>query len=582
MTIPPVASGTPVTGAIRLSFVLTGLVAVCACAPTGRDETARRADRVFKNGAVYTVDPQRSWARAVAISEGEILYVGDDAGAEAYVGPETLVTDLDGKMVLPGFHDSHAHLSAGGFLELNCNLTGLDERDAIRARLRECAKSPGAGSERWILGGGWELLAFPSGRADKGLLDEVSPDRPVYLVSIDGHSGWVNSAALRLAGITRETEDPPQGIIERHPGTGEPIGTLRDAAMKLAESVIPEASLEVRKSWVGAGIDLAHRFGITSLIEPGADEKDLEPYPAMSHEGTLDLRVLASISPRSWYAGALDESVYGLIAKREQFRGPNLNVDSVKVYVDGVIETRTATLIEPYIGRGYDRGEPFHTQELLDEYVRRFDREGLQVHVHAIGDGAVRMALDAFEAARKANGETDNRHHIVHLQLIHPDDSPRFAQLDVTATFQALWAWPEPWVTELALPLVGEERVAYMYPIGAVHRASGRIAGGSDWWVSSLNPLEAIETAVIRQDPDAADGPVLNEEERVDLATMLDAYTIHGAWLMRQEERAGSIEIGKRADLIVLDRNLFEIPPTEINEAKVLLTLFDGREVHRH
>lgn len=539
------------------------------------------ADRVFMNGSVYTVDPERPWARAVAIRGGDIVYVGDDAGAREHAGPGTKVTDLDGKMLLPGFHDSHSHLLAGGWQETHCNLTGLFTVTEVRLKLEACAASRGADAEEWVLGGGWDLLAFPDGSPDKSLLDEIFPDTPVYLTSVDGHSGWANSVALQLAGITRETEDPPQGAIVRQSGTGEPTGALREAAMTLVERVVPKDPLDARMASLRAGIALAHRFGITSLIEPGLDEFHMEPYVALSRDGSLNMRILASLSPLGWNPGAFDATVHELLAGRERFRGPNLDVDSVKIYVDGVIETKTGVLLDPYVGEGEYRGIPFYTQEEMNEFVRRFDREGLQVHVHAIGEGAVRMALDAFEAAREANGRTDNRHHIVHLQLIHPDDRPRFAALEVIANFQALWAYPDPWVIDLALPLVGEERLAWMYPIGSVHRAGGMIAGGSDWPVSSLNPLEAIEVAVRRQDPNTVEGPILTPEERVDLATMIAAYTINGAFLMRQEDVVGSIEAGKRADLIVLDRNLFETPPTEINEARVLLTLFDGEEVFR-
>jgi len=274
-----------------------------------------------------------------------------------------------------------------------------------------------------------------------------------------------------------------------------------------------------------------------------------------------------------------------MIADREMYRGPNLSPDSVKVYIDGVIETGTALLVDPYTDEDFDRSRPaFYSQDELNEHFERIDAAGLQIHVHAIGDQAVRMALDAFEAARKANGRTDNRHHIVHLQLIHPDDVDRFAELDVTATFQALWAWPDHWIMELNLPVVGPERVERMYPIASVQRSGGRIAGGSDWSVSSLDPLQAIEVAIRRQDPDAssaADLPVLNADERVDLSAMIEAYTINGAYLMRQEQIVGSIEVGKRADLTVLDRNLFEIAAEEINEAVVELTLLDGEVVYQ-
>ncbi len=255
-------------------------------------------------------------------------------------------------------------------------------------------------------------------------------------------------------------------------------------------------------------------------------------------------------------------------------------MDSVKIYMDGVIEYGTGALLEPYAKAGYGLGPRFYTQEQVNRYFTRFDAMGLQIHVHAIGDAGIRMALDGFEAMRKANGKSDNRHHIVHLQLIHEADRPRFAELGITATFQPLWAYPDPAALELDIPMLGEKRTQEMYPIGSLARSGARIAAGSDYFVTDLNPLHAIEAAVTRQDPYTNAGPVLNAGERVDLDTMIAAYTVQGAWLMGLEQQQGSIEVGKRADFVVLDRDLFAGPASAINEAKVLMTVFDGRTVH--
>ena len=248
--------------------------------------------------------------------------------------------------------------------------------------------------------------------------------------------------------------------------------------------------------------------------------------------------------------------------------------------MDGVIEYGTSPLLEPYADEQYGSGEFFYEQEVVDDYFTKLDAMGLQVHVHAIGDAAVRRALDGFEAMREANGMSDNRHQIVHLQLIHEDDRPRFAELDIGAVFQPLWAYPDPAAIELDIPMLGEERTWQMYPISSVQQAGGRIVGGSDYFVTDLDPLLAIETAITRQDPWTNEGLVLNESERVDLATMIEAYTINGAYQMGLEAEQGSIEVGKRADFVVLDRNLFELPAAQINEAKVVMTIFDGRTVY--
>jgi predicted amidohydrolase YtcJ len=278
---------------------------------------------------------------------------------------------------------------------------------------------------------------------------------------------------------------------------------------------------------------------------------------------------------------AFDDGIYEFVEQRHAWRRPNLEVDSVKIYMDGVIEAGTSPLLEPYLKEEYGSGPFFYTQEKVNEYFTRLDVMGLQIHVHAIGDAAVRRALDGFEVMRGQNGMSDNRHHITHLQLIHPDDRPRFGELGIGATFQALWAYPDHTALGLDLELLGKERTWQMYPIGSVHAAGGRINGGSDYWVNPIDPLISIEAAITRQDPYTDDGPILNEEERVDLSTMIDAYTINGAYTMSLENKQGSIEVGKRADLVVLDRNLFDIPSSEISEATVTMTIFDGRTVYQ-
>jgi predicted amidohydrolase YtcJ len=288
-----------------------------------------------------------------------------------------------------------------------------------------------------------------------------------------------------------------------------------------------------------------------------------------------------SVSPINWQPGTFDDSIFAYLEKRKKWQRPNIDTDSVKIYMDGVIESGSGALLEPYEDRSLGLGPRFYPQEKVNEYFTRFDAMGMQIHVHAIGDAGVRMALDGFEAMRDANGMSGNRHHMTHLQLIHKDDIPRFAEFDIGATFQSLWAYPDPAAIELDVPAIGEERTYQMYPIGSMHRTSGRIVGGSDYWVTDMNPLLAIEVAITRQDPYTNDGPVLNADERVDLATMIDAYTINGAYTMSLEDKQGSIEVGKRADFVILDRNLFAIPSSEISDVRVTMTVFDGRTVYQ-
>lgn len=552
---------------------LLAVLALTACGesqPTG-------ADVLFINAAVYTADDQRSWAEAVAVDDGEIVFVGGSGAAREFVGSNTEIVDLTGKMLMPGFHDGHAHVQYGGASASGCDLQYEEDLARIRELLLECAGAREYDDGEWVLGGRWPLAAFPDGNPASAMLDEVFAGRPAYFVDAFGHNGWASSSALAIAGIDAETADPPKGVIVRDPATGRPSGTLRDGAMALIEDFIPEASEDELYSGLLAGLEQANAFGITAFIEPGADKERAALYQKADERRQLTARVLVSLSPINELPDKVGPELFELLARRDQFKGTYLSADSVKIYIDGVIETRTSFMLEPYLdGSNFP---PFYAQDALDELFSRLDAMGVQIHTHAIGDAAIRSALDAYEHARDTNGENDNRHQVVHLQLIDKQDIPRFAELGVAANFQCMWCYPDVYV-DLAADIVGDARVQQFYPVRSIRDTGAVIAGGSDWDVSSLNPLDAIETAVRRQDPHAVSGPTLGENEEIDLATALDMYTRNAAYVMRLDDRTGSIEPGKRADLIVLDRNLFEIPATEINEAKVLLTMLDGAVVY--
>ncbi len=568
-----------VVPARRLTIIGIAML-IAACGGDEQPEFVTAADRVLLNAAVYTVDAERSWAEAVAIKDGKIIYVGDNEGAGAYISTESEIIDLVGQMLLPGFHDSHAHVLTEVMSDDECNLLRIPTAAEVAETLRECTALEGRGEDDWISGGGWGEWLWPEANPQKGLLDALFPDNPVYLESSYGHAAWVNTRALELSGITADTDDPSEGVIERDPETGEPSGTLRDSAMMLVTSIMPPASREIRLRRSLAGLDMLHASGITAVIEPGLDEEALQSVLELADTGKFDLRAVVSLSPISWTPGTFDDDVFAFLEGREQWRRENIDVDSVKVYMDGVIEYGTSPLLEPYEDERYGSGEFFYEQEDVDRYFQRFDAMGLQIHVHAIGDAAIRRALNGFEAMRAANGMSDNRHQIVHLQLIHEDDRPRFGELNIGAVFQSLWAYPDPAAIELDVPMLGEERTWQMYPIKSVQDVGGRIVGGSDYFVTDVDPLLAIETAVTRQDPWTNEGLVLNADEKVDLATMIEAYTINGAYQMKLDDVQGSIEVGKRADLVVLDRNLFEIPASEISEAKVMMTIFNGKTVY--
>lgn len=536
----------------------------------------RGAELVLRGGAIYTVDAARSWASALAITEGRIVYVGTDAGVAAWIGQRTQVLELAGRMVLPGFTDAHLHPVEGGVELGRCALHDRDTPQRILDAVRTCAEKDR--TKPWVLGSGVDLLAFPEGNPDRRLLDAIVPERPVYFEASDGHSGWVNSRALAIAGISRTTPDPPGGRIERDPETGEPSGTLREAAMDLVANKLAPVPLAESTDGLRRALAMAARFGITTLMEANASEEELAAYADLDRRGELTARVIAALEVHPERGVA---QVTTLAAQRKRYEGRRLRASAAKLFADGVMESRTAALLAPYVGSGGDRGKPALAPELFDRLVVALDREGFQVHVHAVGDRAVRMSLDAFERARAENGVRDSRHHIAHLQLIDPQDIPRFRRLGVIANFQPLWAQPDPYAKDYGEAALGTERSRWLYPIQSVLKTGAVVVYGSDWSVTSMNPLLGMQVAVTRRDPALGTGPALVPEEAVDLAAVLAAYTINGAYLSGQEGETGSLEAGKAADLVVLDRNLFELSPGELRTAKVLLTLLAGREVYR-
>ena len=556
---------------------LAVLLVVGACSRNEPAVEAPGADVLLTNGRIYTVDAARPWAESVAVTDGRIVFVGSNSDAAGYEGSNTTVVDLGGRMMLPAFQDSHIHPIGAGVEASSCDLNELDDLAAYRSTIGEyAAANPDV---EWITGGGWSMSVFgPGGRPSKTIIDELVPDRPVYLSSADGHTGWANSRALEIAGITRDTPDPADGIIDRDPETGEPIGSLQEGAMNLVTRHIPRTSIEDQVAGMTYSRDLLHGYGITSITDAIARRDDLQTYALMESRGELDLRVVASLW---WERERGLEQIEDLVALRTEFdKGGLLRPTTVKIMQDGVMENYTAAMLEPYLVDSGTRGIPMVEPGLLRQAVAALDAIGFQVHFHAIGTAAVRQSLDAIEEALIENGQLGNRHHISHLQMIHPDDVPRFAELEAIANFQPLWAYNDEYVTELTVPFIGEERATWMYPIRSVLDTGGTIAFGSDWSVSTANPFPQIETAITRLSAAGEDYPVLLPEERIDLETAITAFTLNAAFLNKHEQDTGSIEVGKLDDLIVLDRNLFELDPADISETKVLLTLFEGRPVY--
>ncbi|MEE3143368.1 MAG: amidohydrolase [Pseudomonadota bacterium] len=563
-------------------FVVLGLLSCSESDQPVSISITQDAELLMLNGKVYTVNHEQSWAEAIAITDGRIIWVGNSEEANQWQGERTRTIDLGGKMVLPGFQDIHIHPVHSGVSYQQCALFDVEGVELLQQRIKQCAESePG----EWIRGGGWLVTNFaPSGLPDKKLLDEIVPDRPVALKSSDGHSMWVNSLALELAGINADTQDPAGGRIDRYPNSTEPSGSLQEtSAMNLVHIVEPELTQKELEAGLAYSRDHLHSLGITAVqdallkLTPGDAYFGLPAYLALEERGELNLHV---INAMYWQNDiSLEEQLPAFLKARDEST-PYIHNTAIKIWQDGVIETETAALLEPYLNRGDQFvGELLNEPAVLNEAVTALDAAGFQIHFHAIGDRAIRSAFDSIQAAREANGKHDNRHHISHIQLFSPEDIPRFAELDVVANFQPLWAIEDGYITDLTIPRIGEERGKFLYPIGSVQRTGARVAFGSDWYVTSANPLDGIEAAVTRLDPDGKTDEPLGENEEINLAQAIENYTLNSAYVNFLDVDTGSIEIGKLADIIVLDRNLFDVPASEINLVRVIATLFRGELV---
>ena len=567
--------------ACSIGMLLAG-AALGACAPEPAEKVdepkSKVADLAFTNGAIYTVDGERSWAQAIAIDDGRISYVGTDAGTKNYIGPNTKVIDLKGRMVLPGMQDVHIHPISGGMEANACDLNALNTVDQYVAKIKECADAHP--DDPWIKGGGWSMASFgPGAIASKKLIDAVVADRPVIVASRDGHSSWANSKAIEIAGITNDTPDPPDGRIDRDPKTHEAIGSFQEGGDAMIWAKVPPATEAQRDAGLRYAVKMLNGYGITGIQDASVNEEDLKSYHRVDKAGKLALHVVGAIW---WERGQGLEQIENIKRLRSDYSGGRIDAGTVKIMQDGVMESYTAVVLEPYKlpGKKDARGIPMVDPELLKKAVTQLDADGFQVHFHAIGDGAVRQVLDAIEAARTANGDLGHRHHISHIQLIHPDDQPRFRKLHVIANFQPLWAYADDYVTELTLPFISKFAASYMYPIGSMEKSGAVVAFGSDWSVSTANPFEEMETAITRMGALGDTKVPFLPDERITLPEALAAFTINAAYTNRDEKNTGSLEVGKVANLAVLDRNLFEIPANDISDTKVLLTLFEGKPVH--
>ncbi len=538
-----------------------------------------QADLILRGAVVHTVDAARRTADAVAVAGGRIAAVGSARDLDGLRGPATRVVDLDGGMVLPGFCDAHCHLGSAGHASTLCSLEG--SRDAAEHLRRIGAYAAAHPDREWVVGSGWSMSDFPGGTPTAAALDAVVPDRPAVLTNRDYHGAWVNSKALALAGITAATSDPPGGRIERA-SDGEPLGTLQEQAMHLVLDRAPVPTHAERVAGIEAGQAYYHRLGITACQDALVDAEWQRAYEQLARSGDLSLRVHGALE---WDSARGDEQLAELIERRASGTAGRLRCGTVKFFHDGVVENRTAAMLDPYLdvaGRPTaEHGLDMYARADLERFVRLCDNEGFGVHIHTIGDRAVRESLDALEAAMRANGRRDARHQLAHVQFAHPDDLPRFRALGVIANVTPLWARLEEYVTELTLPFVSQRAAAGMYPFGSILRAGGALAFGSDWAVSTPDPLHQLATAVARLDPEGSAAEPLLPDERIDLGAALAAHTIGAAHACSIDAATGSIEPGKLADLVVLDRDLFGLAPGEYLGARVLATLVEGEVVHR-
>ena len=526
---------------------------------------------------------------ALAVASDRIVAIGADRDILRLRGPGTRVIDLRGRTVLPGFTDAHTHPISGGLRHVECDLDRFDTADDHLAAV--AAYAAAHPDRAWIVGDGWSMETFPGGIPRREALDAIVPDRPVFLTNRDGHGAWVNSRALDLAGITASTPDPSLGRIERDPD-GRPVGMLQEGAMDLVARLIPRHDSATLEHAIRDAQAELHALGITGWQDANVDPQCVAAYRAVAESGALTARVVLSMG-----AAELDvfEGVEGLVAIREAVRtagqasaagGPGsarLAATSIKFFVDGVLENRTGALLEPYLdadgnptgGSGVSNYDPAELNRLAVE----LDALGFQLHYHAIGDRGVREALDAIEAARSANGARDGRHHIAHIQLIHPDDLPRFATLDAIANAQPLWAVHEAQMDVLTIPFLGPERTGWQYPFASLLRSGARLAFGSDWTVSTANPFPQIEVAVRRVWPDNRDAAPFLPGERITLNEALRAATVGSAFVNRQDD-AGWLGAGRLADLVVLDRNIDAPDASPIGDATVIATMVGGDLVH--
>jgi predicted amidohydrolase YtcJ len=559
-----------------LQTLALSLAVVSFAHPQGR--VLERADIIVVHGRVYTENPAQPWAQAVAIRHGKIAAVGDDAEIERLRGAGTKVIDAGGKLVLPGFVDCHIHFMDGAFSLGRVNLEGAKDPADIQKRLREYASEhPG---NAWILGRGWNYAMFgPEALPHKKYLDELFPEQPVFLEGYDGHTYWANSKALALAGITRDTPDPPNGAIVRDPQTGEATGALKESAQDLVARILPKPSRAERLVALRAGMKWANQHGITRVHSAGGDFEALDLFDEMRRRGDLTVRMYIAyfLNPPELRPRDLD----AIEKARKKFHDDWIDAGAVKFMVDGVVESHTAAMLAPYSDDRSLKGKLFWEPANYQAAVRELDKRGLQLFTHAIGDYGVRTALDAYENAGTRNHTRDGRPRIEHIETIATSDIPRFGRLGVIASMQPLHSYPDSDTLDVWARNAGPDRASRAWAWKSISDAGGRLAFGSDWPVVTLNPWEGVQTAVTRQTSEGKPAAGFVPEQRLTVGQVVEGYTLGAAFAGRREKSEGSLETGKLADLILLSENIFDIDGHKIGATKVVTTIVGGRLVYQ-
>ena len=574
---------------MRSRITIAALVAVLTpgvFAGGNGSSRATVADAIITHARVYTVDANRPWAQAIAIRGDKILAVGTEKEIAAYRGPNTTVINAQQHLLLPGFIDSHIHFMEGSVLLSQIHLDDTKNLAEIQAVVKQYAAAHP--EEKWVLGRGWNYSEFGERTLpDRKDLDAVVPDRPALLEGSDGHTYWANTRALELAGVTKDTPNPLNGEIVRDPATGEATGALKESAGDVVLKVVPQPSTEQRLSALRQGMALANQAGLTQVVSCGndtpfaSDDEFLDLFDKLRRDGHLTLRFYISNYQAPPQLRPRDLETIEATRKRFPSQDEWLAGGAVKFFLDGVVESHTAAMLAPYGDDPSKFGSLRWDPEKYKQAVAELDKRGIQIFTHAIGDRAVRLALDAYEQASQQNHTRDARHRIEHIETITAQDIPRFGKLNVIASFQPLHAYPDDDALGVWLTNAGRDREPRAWAWQSIAKSGGHEAFGSDWPVVTFNPWEGIQTAVTRQTRDGKPPGGWVPEQRLSLAQAIEGYTLGAAYGVHREKMEGSIAAGKLADLIIVSQNLFAIDPHKIADTKVLLTMVGGKAVYQ-